>query len=111
MRTDSSWAGYLLDTQIQRNPSAFARSGNYKYSTGETLSYGGSGYLWYKYVSSDNNANYLDFGSTFLVPRDAHRKGHGMSLRCLVRQGLGTGNSLPTMVLKAIRTYWLRCMG
>ena len=98
------------DSQIQAKPTNFIRNGNYSYSTGNTDFKEDRGLYWHSAIYSSSYGVNLIFYPSYMLIQNAGYKGYGFSLRCLVRWFFA-GNSLPTMVLKAIRTYWLRYMG
>ena len=105
----TSWNGYKLDTQINKNPLSLIRNGYYIYSSGEIYDRTGQGlYLQSKAISADN-IGVLHFTPGRLGTQNGFYKGNGYSIRCLVASF--PANSLPTVVLKAIRTYWLGYMG
>ena len=74
-----------LDAVIHNKPLNSVRGGYYERSNGGINVRNGRGYYWRLDSSSDNSAGHLLAYSTYFNSQNAHFKGHGMALRCLVR--------------------------
>ena len=96
------------DYYLQIKPTNLIRGGLYNYGSGGITNDKYSGFYWESRSYTIIYAWSLYFSYGGLNSQNGNNKGMGFSLRCLVP--LAGGNSLPTMVLKAIRTYWLECM-
>ena len=116
MQTDTSYTNRYADTLIQHIPFNFIRSGFYYYNNGISVNNrNNAGYYWELQAASATEVKNLGLRYDYITigyNPNINRKGTGFTVRCLVPLEFSwfTGNSLPTMVLKAIRTYWLRCM-
>ena len=73
------------DFSIQSSPLSFVRGGWYSYSNGSLGEVGSGGLYWEGEVLNTTNAQYLSFWSTGLNPQRDSSKGHGWSIRCVVR--------------------------
>ena len=110
--TETGYYGFLdayIDAVLHNSAISLIRSGRYYYETAILDGRRNAGYYWDSEAYSENYARYTLFNTSTLYPQRNFFKSSGYSIRCLV--SLVFGNSLPTMVLKAIRTYWLGCMG
>ena len=73
------------DNGIQQAPLSFVRAGGYGYSNGNLSSRGSDGGYWESRAYSSTYANLLLFSSTYLGTQLNSYKGHGFSVRCVVR--------------------------
>ena len=73
------------DAAIQANPVNFIRSGYYYFAYGGINNRDNFGNFWQLQVNSTTHASDLVFTSVYLGVHYSDYKGHGYSLRCLVR--------------------------
>ena len=74
-----------VDTVVQNKPFNYARSGYYEYSSGRVMSRASYGNYWEYRSYVSGYAMNLIFHSAYLGSQYNFYKGHGLSLRCLVR--------------------------
>ena len=78
-----NWDDSHKDTVLQQEPTNLIRGG--RYYSGNIATRNNEGYFWtYQSILAADSGS-LRFHSTALYPSNANAKGHGFSLRCLVR--------------------------
>ena len=72
------------DSIIQFSPLGFIRGGNYYYASGRISNRNSFGDYWQFGGSDIENAQFSDFGASYLSAQASANKGYGFPIRCLV---------------------------